>query len=135
MSEFKSGDVVEYIKESRTTFTNGNLYTVGGKYHGTMSGRLGVVSDDLGNPNGLPYEYFHLIHNSPVRTETITRTVIEPGVYGRLQVIRQRKRDGTIGLKLTTEGYDGHHNHYLNPSELRELARIATELADGLDAQ
>lgn len=76
---------------------------------------------------------------SPVRTETITRTVIEPGVYGRLWV--GVDHDGWANIAIVPALTDApeweapdDQQRSLNSTELRELARIATELADGLDA-
>lgn len=71
--------------------------------------------------------------NSPVRTETITRTVIEPGVYGRLELCKGD--DGKIRATLTSNDDSDGMWDLLSSDEWRELARIATELADGLDAQ
>jgi hypothetical protein len=78
----------------------------------------------------------------PVRTETITRTVIEPGVYGRLYVEESKYTFDTqkqVGVSFvrrdTPHREDLHAGFLMTATELRELARIATELAEGLDAQ
>lgn len=132
MSELKVGDRVEYVGVSSPSFTRGKIYTVGGKFHEYM-GNVGVEVDDEGDQNGQKVSYFRLAPNSPVRTETITRTVIEPGVYGRLWV--DNADTGTVWVNLVTVGGNFTNRTTLNATELRELARIATELADGLDAQ
>lgn len=64
--------------------------------------------------------------DGPVRTETVTTRRIVPGVYGRLRVNDEGKV-GRVGLWL--EG------HYLNATELDDLAMVASQLAEALRDQ
>lgn len=78
-----------------------------------------------------------ITHTSPIRTETVIKRLIEPGVYGPLRVAGETLipdceqpdqpplREVEAYLILST----------LNASEWRELARVALELAEYLDAE
>lgn len=72
---------------------------------------------------------------SPVRTETVTTRRLEPGVYGRVQV---RDEAGVVGFNFVARNgasMGASAVAYLNAPELRELARVALEIAEYLDAQ
>jgi hypothetical protein len=72
----------------------------------------------------------------PIRTETVTVRRLEPGVYGRLSV--QADTAPYVSIALTspdgTEVIERYRRSFSAP-ELRELARVALEIAEYLDAQ
>ena len=76
---------------------------------------------------------------SPIRTETVTTRHIEPGVYGRLSVRGVSpypfgSEGPQMDIGLTTRGDDTVSTGYvLTAPELRELARVALELAEYLE--
>lgn len=70
-------------------------------------------------------ENLQLLPPSPVVTETVTVRRLEPGVYGLLQVA-EGMRPKTVHVYT--------HDSATAP-ELRELARVALEIAEYLDAQ
>jgi hypothetical protein len=67
--------------------------------------------------------------HSPIRTETVTVRRLEPGVYGRATVARRKDPGNTKEVMLTLTG------DVFSAPELRELARVALEIAEYLDAQ
>ena len=77
--------------------------------------------------------------DSPIRTETVTTRRIEPGVYGRLSVRGVSPypfgpEGPQMDIGLTTRGDDTVSTGYvLTAPELRELARVALELAEYLE--
>ena len=58
----------------------------------------------------------------PVRTETVTKRRIVPGVYGRLRVF-----EGVDGIAYGLTG-----DCYLSATELDDLAMVASQLAEAL---
>jgi hypothetical protein len=130
VSEFKVGDVVELTEDFSGEGVKGLRCILDRKW---------VDGDWLMSPVGggavqvVKEESFRLVRNSPVRTETIKRTVIEPGVYGRLEL--RKSDDGKMRATLTSDDISDGMWDLLSSDEWRELARIATELAEGLDAQ
>ncbi|MGX1786867.1 hypothetical protein ACWIGM_09035 [Bosea sp. NPDC055332] len=56
MSKFKVGDRVRCVEDYPYQFTKGNEYVV--RYYDADGDRLGVVSDDEGDENGLGAKYF-----------------------------------------------------------------------------
>lgn len=72
--------------------------------------------------------------SGPIRTETVTTRRIEPGVYGRLSI--DHDAPGYVSIGLTDPkgtGVEEGHRRSFNSAQLRELARVATELAEYLD--
>jgi hypothetical protein len=72
--------------------------------------------------------------HSPVRT--VERKEVVPGVYGRVDILDVSK----FAVWRVGIGFVSHHGTrscaaYLTASELRDLSRVALELADYLDAQ
>jgi hypothetical protein len=63
----------------------------------------------------------------PIRTETVTTRRLEPGVYGPLNLLSDRSADSFVRIALVRELH--------NSAELRELARVALEISEYLDAQ
>lgn len=77
-----------------------------------------------------------LVGEGPTVTETVTVRRLEPGVYGRLRVAGLTK--GTdkrvdVGFVGRWEIGSGTVSHCLTAPELRELARVALEIAEYLD--
>lgn len=78
---------------------------------------------------------------SPVRTETVTTRRIEPGVYGRIRVRDEAGMvDGGTQVGFNFVARNGASMGqpevaYLSAPELRELARVALEIAEYLDAK
>lgn len=72
-------------------------------------------------------DQYELVSEGPVRTETVTKRRIVPGVYGRLRVF-----EGVEGIAYELTG-----DCYLTATELDDLAMVASQLAealrDGLD--
>lgn len=66
----------------------------------------------------------------PIRTEKVRR--IKPGVYGLLGVDGENEKSVRIGFAGVMG--DGQY-FWATPTELRELARVALEIAEYLDAQ
>lgn len=70
--------------------------------------------------------------DGPVRTETVTKRRIVPGVYGRLKVTegatRSRVGVGIVGPSLD----DGVTVWSLNAEELDSIAMVASQLAEAL---
>lgn len=118
---FKKGDLVEVISAD-----GGWSISVGQRYR--------LVKDEI---EGLVYidpayqyyrsERFKLANASPIRTETVTTRHIEPGVYGLLHIDTYKDQ-----MVLTIDPTVGHQP---SASSLRELARVALELAEYLDAE
>lgn len=81
------------------------------------------------------------VDTGPIRTETVTTRRIEPGVYGRLQVAGLNRfsygtdKQADVGFVCRGDTGGSTTTHCLTASELRELARVATELAEFMDAQ
>lgn len=135
---FKVGDRVRVISDA---------------YGTEQLGKTGVV-DEVNRPRNLDvqieydtplrgvkknqYSSEHLeliVSAGPIVTETVQR--IEPGVYGRLYVKQSEDfRDQVVG-HFVSRGNNPYelHNPLLNAPELRELARVALEIAEYLDAQ
>jgi len=67
----------------------------------------------------------------PVRTETVTRKVIVPGVYGRAEV--DSVYDGGVNLKFRTTFGSSSGIWTFSASELRSLGRLAISLAEALE--
>lgn len=69
---------------------------------------------------------------SPIVTETVTVRRLEPGVYGRLRVSNSvLGKEVCVKVEANAKGT----TPSLNAPELRELARVALEIAEYLDAQ
>lgn len=70
----------------------------------------------------------------PIRTETVTVRRIEPGVYGRLSVAEDTAPHVSIALTSPdgTEVIERYRRSFSAP-ELRELARVALEIAEYLE--
>lgn len=128
---FKVGDKVR-----RVIGWNGEPQKVG------YAGRIESISEE-GEDRWLNFDdgsrglerSFELIEaQGPVRTETVTKRHIVPGVYGLLGV-------GVVDLggKTVRIGFNGHMQEYLSatPEDLDSLAMVASQLAealrDGLD--
>lgn len=127
MSEFKAGDTVRRVKYGCQWAPLGYETVL----HEGDDEKLWYI-DAQGDGTTFVEWQWELV-NSPIRTETTTRTVIEPGVYGRLWV---KPTSGPhVHVKLVTIHGTEITEAALDSTELRELAHIATELADGLDAQ
>lgn len=70
----------------------------------------------------------------PIVTETVTVRRLEPGVYGRLSI--DHDAPGYVSIGLTDPkgtGVEEGHRRSFNSAQLRDLARVATELAEYLD--
>jgi hypothetical protein len=131
MSKFKVGDRVRALKSERGAFTQGEEYTVGGKYHAENGFRAGVVRDDAGVENGWSDHNFELVSpTGPVVTETVKRIV--PGVYGRV-VISPHAETSVTHVGVTFEPIIGHGYAALSAPELRAAAAVLTQLADALE--
>lgn len=83
------------------------------------------------------YRSEHLELFGPIRTETVTTRRLEPGVYGPLHVTREAVMPLRCGEDAPEEPvvYAAIIPSYLSASEWRELARVALEIAEYLDAQ
>lgn len=70
----------------------------------------------------------------PIRTETVTVRRLEPGVYGRLSVAEDTAPYVSIALTSPdgTEVIERYRRSFSAP-ELRELARVALEIAEYLE--
>lgn len=68
----------------------------------------------------------------PIRTETVTTRRLEPGVYGRLQV-GGSSTSSEVRIALTSRGSDHDDLVAMVAPELRELARVALEIAEYLE--
>lgn len=91
MPKFNLGDQIRFIYHGVTTpfgcsFTIGKVYEVGGHYHAhPTAGRVGVVKDDHGQPNGWEEMFFDLAvaaseHKSgnPVMSPPVLATIEAP---------------------------------------------------------
>lgn len=78
---------------------------------------------------------FELIQDGPVRTETVRR--LGPGVYGRLWIDEDCDGYVTVALvpKFPEEGWSPSmaEQRSFSAPELRELARVAHEIAEYLE--
>lgn len=112
----------------------------------------GFVWDGAGRCTSLDDEkdQWHLVAewtDGPVRTETVTKRHIVPGVYDTLQVWREinvpdcGKPDAMVQREVkvcfvgTTIDQDGIETRSLSAPQLRELARVALELAEYLESE
>jgi hypothetical protein len=104
-----------------------------------ISGRGGADDPEWSNDGTVHIEgeegYGNLIsewtEHSPIRTETVTTRRLEPGVYGRLEVMF-----GVHGLAIGLTHQSTNKASYgtrLTAPELRELARVALEIAEYLE--
>lgn len=75
----------------------------------------------------------------PIRTETVTVRRLEPGVYGRLWVGGDIEGYASVAFTPMLSDDDWSpsegQSRSLSAPELRELARVALEIAEYLDAQ
>lgn len=145
---FKVGDRVEYTGLNDSLyFTNGRVYEVvgeGGPDMWYITDNEGMDSND-GRGHAWPkrdfHESFRLV--GPVRTETVTKRRIVPGVYGRLKVRQVREVGDYNKLEVPTElavevaimpwGHGCEPHFYdLNAEELDSLAMVASQLAEAL---
>jgi hypothetical protein len=123
-----------------------------GEKVGPMMATGGVFVREFGdgfswNPDGTCYvagseepEGWNLISewtDSPIRTETVTTRRLEPGVYGPLRVgVEVNIPDCDRPDEPPQREVEAHLTRSaLNASEWRELARVALEIAEYLDAQ
>lgn len=121
--------------ETGKFFTNGEEYEFGpedDEYVQTV--------DDEGDPHSWSVETMTKdgwikVETGPIRTETVTTRRIEPGVYGPLEVRKEGKEPMECGGKKEPVVYAYLIPTYLNAAGWRDLARVATELAEFLDAQ
>lgn len=67
----------------------------------------------------------------PVRTETVTRMVIVPGVYGRMRIDLGLKGTVLLGVE---DGIDTQQTHW-TARELRALCSLSNSLAEALESQ
>ena len=130
---FKLGDKVRRVR------TSGNQTTPVG-YEGVIreieydpdtifrfdNGAWGYDDEDAG---------WQLVSTAPVRTETVTKRRIVPGVYGRLEVgeatnvpdCEKPDEPARVEIDLAIVGWGG-----LTATELDDLAMVASQLAEAL---
>lgn len=129
---YKAGQTVEVVTDKNWSdgFHNGARITLerlipeGEAFRGewdavASNGVKGIIGE----------RNFRAVSEGPVRTETVTKRHIVPGVYG---ILRVYEHDGE---HVSIEVVD--HNDcpvWADASQLRELARVALELAEYLDA-
>lgn len=116
MSKFKVGDHVVDSNGEKGVVANVRGTSIQLRWDNGVEG--GVFWED---------HDFSLVQSGPVRTETVTRRTIVPGVYGRLRV---GDRYGTGVWVEVTEGKGG--SLALTATELDDLALVASQLAEAL---
>lgn len=123
MSKFNAGTVVRWVGNFETqSFTKGNHYLVGGKYHSgpyAINGRTGVIQDDTGNENGHEDQYFELVPDGPVRTKVVKEIV--GGDYGKVHVSTYDDTRARIGI-----------DSIMNSKELTDAITTLTAIRDAL---
>ena len=135
MSKFNIGDRVRRINCEHDTLKvgdegvisgvsdNGNVMIMGGDpRYSHMEENLELVERLKSTPApSIP---------SPIVTETVTR--IEPGVYGRIEVMSGpvKGAENMVQVSMKMAGTNG---HWSDASELRKSAATLTALADHLD--
>ena len=134
---YKAGQTVEVVTDKNWSdgFHNGARITLerlipeGEAFRGewdavASNGVKGIIGE----------RNFRAVSEGPVRTETVTKRHIVPGVYGRLSVTGDIHP--YVSIALTSPGgtgvYEGDRRSF-NASQLRELARVALELAEYLE--
>lgn len=117
--------------ESVASFYGGLIREVGDGYIWNQDGT------NRRTPGGFPDPKFNIVslwtEASPIRTETVTTRRIEPGVYGRLSVHNGTSEAKNVFAGITNMYGKDNGCQLLNAPELRELARVALELAEYLD--
>lgn len=84
------------------------------------------------------FELMPAVSDGPVRTETVTKRRIVPGVYGRVQVNGTNPLDpkqvdlGFVYRGAATGEDKTSLGHCLTATELDELAMVASQLAEAL---
>lgn len=69
------------------------------------------------------------VSEGPVRTETVTKRRIVPGVYGRIRIWA----DSPSGMvRWSVTGQSGVNCHDMTATELDDLAMVASQLAEAL---
>lgn len=134
---YNAGQVVEVCSEESRGWTSGFKYgskitlkrkrghndVFAGEWDALdVSGAKGIISEEDFRP-------------VPIRTETVTTRRIEPGVYGRLSVWVGDINPNNVYAALTNKNGSCGSGQLLSASEWRELARVALEIAEYLDAQ
>lgn len=114
-----------------------NAHTEGfvGEVSSIDSDEVGWVLRFPDGSGGYSTRYEIVASEGPIRTETVTTRRIEPGVYGPLEVRKESKEPMECGGKKEPVVYAYLIPTYLNASGWRDLARVALELAEFLDAQ
>lgn len=86
----------------------------------------GTYLDGGNNPSDLIAEW---VEDGPVRTETVTKRRIVPGVYGRIRIWA----DSPAGMvRWSITGQSGVNCHDMTATELDDLAMVASQLAEAL---
>lgn len=137
MGKYQAGQTVEVVTDKNWSdgFHNGARITLerlipeGEAFRGewdavASNGVKGIIGE----------RNFRAVSEGPVQTETVTKRHIVPGVYGRLWVEGDSR--SYVGIALTRPngtGVNESHRRSFNAPELRELARVALELAEYLE--
>lgn len=138
---YSAGQVVEVCSERSREWTSGFKYgskiTLNRKrdHDDVFAGEWDAL-DASGTKGIISEEHFRPVpEHSPVVTETVTVRRIEPGVYGPLHVGVQDNRDYPVSLSFAGKvtGKPISSGVGFNAPELRELARVALEIAEYLE--
>lgn len=135
MTQYSAGQTVEVVTDEEWSlgFQNGNKIVLerlipddevfAGEWDARASNGVGGI---------IAEKNFKPMSTGPVRTETVTKRRIVPGVYGRLEV--RGRDDDCVTLLLASRGgkIDKGFAHILNATELDDLAMVASQLAEAL---